>query len=835
MYKLLLLSHWRYLLQHRLQTALAVVGIALGVTVVVAIDLTINSANSSFKLAYEQVAGGSTHQIHGGSLGISESLYRRLRSQILPDYSDVHAAPVIQRHVNLLGRPRQVLQVLGIDPMAESAFRRHPGAGPMVSAAISRDFMLQSNTALLSHYTARQLGLGEGGVLHIESNGHPIALKIIGLIGRAGDSQYSNLLIMDIGNAQTLFGTAGFMDYIDLKVSAAEVEGFMARLPSQLPATARVVDTAAGFQRTVSLTDAFEMNLQALGLLALLVGIFLIYNTMHGFVVQRGVQFGRLRALGISQRQVYGVVLVEALLLGVLGTALGMPLAIYLARQLLLMVSQTINDHYYVTTLTQLFLSPLVLMKGVAIGLGATLVAGWAPAHRAARTSPCLQLQRIAQEQSALRLKRYYALIALGLLLSGSGFAYLDASGLFGGFVAIFCLLLMAALITPTLIAWVTQVVTRLPLSLPVKMALLIAVASTNGISIMVESFRNAVTQWMQTRINADIYVRPMKSSRIHQQQFVPAAIVDQLKQRKDLQGILLFIDFPISVDGETLELMAVELPVQARRGYRFLPQWSPRSDTAIWRDFNRGALLISEPLAYRRKLSLGDTLVLETDLGSRPFSIAGVFYDYGSERGRLLMGRAQMLRYYQRPGVEAVGLYLDPAQPVDETFVERLRAELDSPEPLIIGTSARVLEMGVAIFDRTFAITDLLRALALMVALVGMFGALTVLQLEQAGELATLRALGFTIGQIFTQQIAQAALLGAFVGLLAIPLGMGLAWLLINVINLRAFGWSMLLQPLWTVSLQNLGFAVLVAVIASLYPTWYLTRQRGIDALRRE
>lgn len=852
MHKLLFLSHWRYLLQHRLQTALAVLGIALGVTVVVAINLTISSANNSFRISYQQVAGSSTHQIQGGSQGISEVSYRRLRSKLLPYYNDIHAAPVIQRHVNLYGQPEWVLQVLAIDPIAEMTFRRYLGTESVVSEEINTDFMLRSNTVLLSHYTARQLGLNVGDQLDIESNGQALALNIIGLIGDVEDSQYSNLLVMDIGNAQDLFDAHGSIDHIDLKVNEADEVEFIQRLQPLLPVAARLVDARGGFQRTVSLTDAFEMNLQALGLLALLVGIFLIYNTMNGFVVQRGVLFGRMRALGVSQRQIYAAILSEVLLVGSAGTALGLPLAIYLAQHLLLMASQTINDHYYVTTVTQLYLSPFVLMKGVGVGIGATFIAGWAPARRAANTSACQQLQRIAQEQSALQFKRYYAYVALVLVLIGSGFFYIEASGVFGGFVTIVCLLLIAALITPSLIAGVTKIITRLSLPLPVKMALrgtgrnlsrtsvaamalLIAVASTNGIGTMVESFRYTVSQWMQARINADIYVRPMKSSSIHQRQFVPGDIVEKLQQHEGLLGVSLFIDFPTSIAGEAVELMAAELPPSAQRGYQFLPQWPSSSEDAIWQGFYRGELLISEPLANKRKLAVGDNLVLDTDRGPQPFRIAAVFYDYGSEHGRLLMQRSHLLKYYDRPGVEAVGLYLSAEQKADATFVQTLQQELKSSEPLVIGTSERVLEIGLAIFDRTFAITNLLRALALMVALVGMFGALTVLQLEQARELATLKALGFSTGQILTQQLSQAALLGGFVGVLAIPLGMALAWLLIDVINLRAFGWSMLFQPLWTVSLQNLGFAVLVAVIASLYPTWYLTRQSSAEALRQE
>ncbi|MCG8426429.1 MAG: FtsX-like permease family protein [Chromatiales bacterium] len=853
MQRLLLLSHWRYLWQHPIQTILAVIGITLGVTVVVAIDLTITSADNSFKLSYQQVTGSTTHQILGGSRGVSEGFYRRLRRTLLSDFHSAQAAPVIERYVNLQGQPNHTLQVLAVDPVAEMAFERFSDSSTLLSDSLNSRFMLASDTALISRYSARQLGVKVGEHLTIESNGKAITLEIIGLFGDADEREYSNLVIMDVGNAQMHMAEAGFFDRIDFRVDSAERERFVHRLSALLSPELRLETTGQGLQKRLSLTNAFAMNLRALGLLALLVGVFLIYNTMNGFVVQRGVMFGRMRALGVDQSQVYGAVLTEALILGVAGLLLGIPFAIYLAKLLLTMATQTINDLYYVTRVTQLHITPLVVFKGILVGVGGTLIAGWAPAYRAANTSPGQQLQRISQEQSLYRMKKGYALFALLLLMIGGVTALIKESGVIGGFVTIVSLLLSAALFTPALISLLTNSLAKARLKLPVSMALratgrnlsrtsvaamalLIAVASTNGIGTMVESFRLTVIQWMQERVNADIYVRPVKLSGIHQGQFVPPSVIEQLKAREDLQGISLFLDFTLWHGEQKIEFSAVELPPSAQQGYRFLPQWPPRSDESIWRAFDQGEILITEPLANKLNVSVGDLLNLPTDRGEQAFPIAGVYYDYGSEHGRLLLHRRYHLNYFDRPGVEAVGLYLNPSLVQEEgELITELQQGLQSPVPLQIGTNKRFLQIGLEMFDRTFAITDVLRWLALLVAMIGLFGALIVLQLEQARELAVLRSIGFSRAQIFNQQILQAVLLGLFVGLVAIPLGFALGWVLINVINLRAFGWSMVLEPLWSLSFQNLGLAILVAVIASLYPTWRLTRQANVNALRPE
>lgn len=849
----LLLSHWRYLWRHRLQTSLAIIGIALGVTVVVAVDLTNTSANRSFSLSYQRVMGSASHQIVGSRQGVSEATYRQLRVEILPHYADIHAAPVIQTYVNLAEQPQKILQLLAIDPVAEAPFRRYINQGLSNTENLTTTFMLQPNTALLSAITAKQLGLKSGQLLTIEHNGQLTELTIVGLFGDNNDHQYNNLLVMDIGNAQRLLDREGYLDRIDLRTNIStaklQTEAFLHQLTQQLSPELRVETTEAGQRSTLSLTESFQLNLQALSLLTLMVGLFLIYNTMHSFVMQRRLLMGRLRALGVLQRQIYKAILSEALILGVIGTLIGLPLGIYLANFLLELASQTINDHYYVTTVNRLFISPAIILKGVILGLLVTLTAAWAPAYRAARIPPTEQLQRISQERPHWQLSvRFFALALLAA--AGLATAGLESTGVIGGFAAIFCLLMISALLTPQLLQLFTYLLARL---LPKRralawamairdtrrnlsrtgiaaMALLVAVTSTNGIGVMVASFRDTLALWLQARVNADAYVRPAKSASIHQQQFVPAAVIAQLRQHPHIKEVSLFVDFPVNVSlpkapNQTLtaQLTAAALPPEAKRGYQFLPQWPPRQRADYWQAFERGELLITEPLANKQQLEVGDLLTLLTDRGPATFTIGGIYYDYGSEHGRILLQHQQLQNYWKNTGIETVGLYLNSRWNSEEksTLLNQLEQTLPPAPPLLLFQSQDVVNLGLGVFDRTFAITHALRLLALCVAMVGIFSALSALQLERLEELYTLRSLGFTRTQITIQQLTQAGLLGLFVGLLAIPLGQALAWVLINVVNLRAFGWSMALQPQWATGLENLLLAIAAALTASLYPAW--------------
>jgi len=849
----LLLSHWRYLWRHRLQTSLAIIGIALGVTVVVAVDLTNDSANRSFRLSYQRVMGSASHHIVGGRQGVSEATYHQLRMKILPYYADIHAAPVIQTYVNLAEHPQRILQLLAIDPVAETPFRRYINQGLDGTQNLTTAFMLQPNTALLSATTAEQLGIDSGHSLAIEHNGHVTSLKIIGVMGNSNDYQYNNLLVMDIGNAQQMFGREGYLDRIDLRTdinaSKKQIQTFLQQLSQQLPAELRIEATEAGQRSTLSLTESFQLNLQALSLLTLMVGLFLIYNTMHSFVMQRRLLMGRLRALGVLQQQIYRAILSEALILGFIGTLIGLPLGLYLATFLLELASQTINDHYYVTTVNRLFFSPVIVFKGISLGLLVTVIAAWAPAYRAARIPPAEQLQRISQERP--QWQRSVRVFALVLLVStGIATAWYNNSGVIGGFVAIFCLLMVSALLTPQLLQGLTWLLARLMPQRKVlawnmavrdtrrnlsrtgvaAMALLVAVTSTNGIGVMVASFRDTLALWLQARVNAEAYVRPAKSASIHQQQFVPPTVIVQLQQYPGIADLSLFVDFPVTLslpDGPeqtfTAQLTAAALPAQARRGYQFLPQWPPRQPIDHWHAFDRGELLISETLANKRQLAVGDALILLTDRGPASFTIGGIYYDYGSEHGRILLQHDQLQNHWHNTGIETVGLYLDlgGTPDVKSELLNQLLRTLPATPPLLLFQSQDVVTLGLGVFDRTFAITHALRLLALCVAMVGIFSALSSLQLERLEELYTLRSLGFTRSQITTQQLTQAGLLGLFVGLLAIPLGQALAWVLINVVNLRAFGWSMTLQPQWATCLENLLLATAASLVASVYPTW--------------
>jgi putative ABC transport system permease protein len=285
---------------------------------------------------------------------------------------------------------------------------------------------------------------------------------------------------------------------------------------------------------------------------------------------------------------------------------------------------------------------------------------------------------------------------------------------------------------------------------------------------------------------------------------------------------------------GVSTEVFALGLPSELTPRYP-LKAGDP---AAVWNAFRAGeAVLISEPLAWHRRLAVGDTLTLRTDSGPQRLPIAGVYYDYGTEHGQVLMPRPLYDRYFEDRGVSALGLYLEPGVDPDQviTAVRRLVAAQGKGQEVLVRGTREIREMSLAIFDRTFTITQVLRLLAVLVAFVGILSAFMALQLERAKELATLRAIGLTPLQVGGLVTLQTTFMGLVAGLLAIPTGLVLAEVLIHVINRRSFGWSMQTLVAPQVLIEAVLLALFAAALAGLYPGWKMAHTSPAVALREE
>jgi len=364
--------------------------------------------------------------------------------------------------------------------------------------------------------------------------------------------------------------------------------------------------------------------------------------------------------------------------------------------------------------------------------------------------------------------------------------------------------------------------------------ALMLALAAAVGMGVMVHSFRLTVNQWLGDTLQADVYVSLPGVRAAAPSATIEPGLLERLVRLPQIARYSTGRSVRIDDNGRPLQLFALNLSPGLEPGYR-LKEGNP---STAWKLFLAGdAVLVSEPLAYHRRLKVGDIVAINTDRGRHGFPVAGVYYDYSSENGEVLINRRLYDRYFHDRGIGGIGLYLAYGVHLDSALqaIERTNATFPGQQQLLVRSNRELRELSLAIFDRTFAVTEVVRLLAIVVAIVGIISALMALNLERMREFALLRALGFTRFQISNITLIESAYIGLLAGLLAIPGGLTLSQFLIHVINHRAFGWSLQSHIAPWELVQAVGLAIGAAATAALYPAWKNARTSPAVGLREE
>jgi putative ABC transport system permease protein len=808
---------------------LTIVAVALGVAVVLAIELAGNAAAGSFRSSMETLAGDADFEVTATG-GIPAEALTRLA--LLPFALKLDAR--IEDYASIVDRGRTV-PFLGIDLLSKT------GAGTGSADTFQRDD---------SVWAGESLGYKTGDHIRLLINDRTGDFIVRGVLGeRSGEA-----LVMDLAPATRWLERRNRLDRILVRTPPETQQPWQQVLQSALPAGVTVAPQGSRTNENRRMLAAFRWNLRVLSYIALVVGAFLIYNTISVSVVRRRAEIGIVRALGATRGTVRAAFLGEAALFGIAGGLAGLALGRIMATSAVNLVAATVGSLYVSSTPAPIALTWDVALVALATGIGIAVVSALAPAWEASEVVPVEAMSRGRREHE-VRIHKLRGLSIAVLLGAGAWLASRQPSvagkPLFGYLSAIL-LIAASALAIPALVSGLTAASAGLlrrafgveallaVRSLAASMrrtsvlvgALSTAIAMMAAVGIMVGSFRQTVVLWMEDRLQADLYLQPASPAGADRHPTLSADIADRIAALPAVAAVDRFRAYEIGYQGLPATLGGGEARVVSRYGARpFLSGADPRS--VFGNLLDRDNVIVSEPFANKHHVRGGDVLSLSLGGKAARFRVLDVYYDYSNERGYIIMDRATLLKYLPDPAPSNVAVYLKPGISLEDG--RRAVESTLAGRKLLVLSNRSLRENAMLIFDRTFAITYALEAVAVFVAIMGVAGALLALVIDRRREFGLLRFLGGARGQLRRVILFEAGLLGLLANISGLVLGVLLSLLLIFVINKQSFGWT--IQFHWPVAvlLGALSVVYVATVMAALYPARIATQLSPIEVIHED
>jgi putative ABC transport system permease protein len=787
----------------------------------------------SFSEAVRFLNGAATHSIEH----VAGPLDERLLIRIMNDPAVRHFSPVIDRKIRLeTGDP---VRLMGIDPFLDREIRPRvvlPDQGrndPDGNRKILLDFLVDPRACLIDQKSAERFHFSPGAQVRTSRG-------VFRLLATFPSPSPEPLMIVDIGHAQRIFGLEGKIDRVDLDLGVDE-SSFLSRYGNGY----RVQSIGQKKRMYEGMLEAFRLNLEALSLIALFVGVFLIYNTTMFTVVSRRRDAGILRSLGASRAEVVSAFLTEIVIFGVCGGVLGALFGYALSRTLTGLVGQTISNLYFFLKPAPLPWSWWLVAAGVLFGCSAGLLGGIFPLFDLARVDAATTIHgrslMARDTRGAARLARAgLAMLGLTLLL-----LVFSSFHVYIGFAAAFVFLFAASLLTGLFLSVagpcvkgtltlfggfagriaagnIRQNLNRTAVAIA---AFMVALSMSVGLGSMIGSFRQSLIWWMDTQLGADVYVGSTSEGFE-----VPERFFEQLKTMPGVAGVDPYRNVQMTYERRSVSVAAVSADV-LQRFTRF--GWL-KGGNENWEPVKRGAVVISESFARNFGKGVGDTVVLKGSRGPVRFGVAAVFYDYTTEHGLIMMDRSTYLATFGDRTINSVGVFMDPRNPGREKFLMGIKAKALA-QGLPVFSLEEIRANILSVFDSTFAITRSMRVLAIIVAFFGIAGALLTLFIERQREFGIYRALGFSTRQVATMTLMEGIGMGLVSFVLSIAAGTVLAVILIKVINLHSFNWTIFYYPSPGPYILAGVTAILASVGAAVYPIWRILRTYPHMQLREE
>jgi putative ABC transport system permease protein len=804
------------LLQYKGRFALSVFAIAIGVALGYAVQLVNRAALNEFSAAVQTLSGKADLLVRGPRTGFDEDLYPKLAQ--LPEVAV--ASPVVEADARLPNR-RDSLSVQGLDVFRAARVQTFFAARGSGSADSAVDF-LDPDRIFLSAAAADWLGLKKGETLSIQVGLDTVSLKVSGILGEKRGQRFA---VMDIAAAQALFGRRGSLNRIDLRLRpGADPERVAEKLRSEMPPGVLVERPEAELERSSALSRAYRVNLNVLALVALFTGGLLVFSAQALSVVRRRSQLALLRVLGLGRRSLVAVLILEASLIGAAGSCVGIVLGHLAASVVLWRFGAELGAGYFRG------LEPTLASDGPALalfwllGMLASVLGSLVPAIEAARARPAQALKAGDEERAFDRVQPAWP--GLAVLLAGAALTQAGpvASLPLFGYLAIALLLVGTVVLMPRIAVLafraapaVGPVSARLGLSqlrgapgqAGVSLAAIVASVSLMvSMAIMVSSFRQSLEGWLERILPADLYLRAGQgddSAYLSTADQREIAAAPGVLRAEFLRSLRLFVapgKPPMTVLARAVEADHREPPLLGPAQAR-----GPDDPPAAW---------VSEIAADLYGWRAGE--VIELPLGGRraPFKIVGVWRDYARQQGAVLIERYEYLRYTGDAGADSAALWLAPGATAADVSSE-IETRLGRNANVRISGPGEIRAASLRVFDRTFAVTYALEAVAVAIGLFGLSSSFGALVLSRRREFGMLRHIGMTRHQIGGMLAAE----GLLVSGLALAVGLALGWVislvLIHVVNRQSFHWGMELHPPWRLLAEFVGVMLILATATAV------------------
>ncbi len=861
LHRLILRSLWR----NKLRTVLTMLGVMLGVSILLAINLANDMALGNFKDSIDRVSGKSNLTIRPTQ---SDVLDERLLSSLrwiwlLPGEQKSRFVPGIEQTA-LWGSapakasseiPPEVVQVLGMDML--SAFQDSQSGIKLTAQSGNPLDILKPGYAYIGEGMAQAHHLKPGDTFPLATNDTVSRFTVAGILskGELGSAYGGNLMVMDLSTCQEAFGLNGSLSKIDLTVPEELVTEVQEKLQHQLPAQLAVERPTQRSAQVSKMVRSYQYNLTTLSFIALLVGVFLIYNTMSITIIRRRPEIGTLRTLGFSKRHIFGLFLTEALIIGLAGTVLGIGFGLFLSQFAIKAVATTVANLYTGQVLDSFSINPWIILLAFVFGILMTLAGALAPVLEATAVAPAEASRRASYESRIIQASGKLSIVGGVLAVLAFWAAWqpsVDGLPLYGFLSALLTILSMAL--------WMPQLIKKsIQASMPILTrlfqtegrlaglilrgalgrtavavaSLMIGIAMMVSLAVMISSFRQTVITWVQQTLKADLWIEPISRVGSQQSGRIQPQVVAMIRQLPGVVGVDSFYEFPIRYHDNPTRLGVGDFDVLATHGNLLFTENEPPAQV-LRQTYIRPSVVVTEAFSTRNHVKKGDFIPLETPTGLKKFRVAAVYYDYSSDLGYIVMPRYWYAKFYNDDRISNLAVYLKPGVSTEQVR-QAIERQLTGKSRLTIRSNRELRSEVLTIFDRTFAITYALHVIAIAVALLAVMNSLLAIVLEARREFAILKYLGAEDRQISKIVLVQASLLGLFGNFSGLFVGFLLSFLLINVINKQSFGWTIRFEVPWLFLFQSFWLVMITSILSGLIPARMAAKTPAPEVIKSE